>query len=247
MSLRAPRREPDIDHLAYQRAYFSRPADKPGMAPGETPFVRRHLEAALGALGLAPGARVLELGCGMGRFTELLAARGLEMTGVDLSPELLAVAQAGDPERRIRYLCCDAAEVDRHAAGPFDAVVGFFVLHHLPALRPALEAATRLLAPGGRAAFCEPNAWNPFFYLQILVTPGMTFRAEGGVARMRRAAVAPAWVAAGLGALRLRRYGFFPPALANRAAGARWERRLERIRSLGPFLPFQVFSGARGG
>ena len=38
--------------------------------------------------------------------------------------------------------------------------------------------SSRVLRPGGRVAFCEPVAWNPLYYLQIALTPGMSFSGE---------------------------------------------------------------------
>jgi|GEM_PF-2457266 len=64
-----------MDHNAYQQHYFERPErTSPRMAPVRTRYVRNHLERTLSALGAAPGARILELGCGMGRFSLPLAA-----------------------------------------------------------------------------------------------------------------------------------------------------------------------------
>ena len=233
----------DQASVGYQRTYYLQPHQRSRIAPGRSPYVLRHLDEALMALAPPSGARILELGCGMGRFTSLLAAEGFEMTGVDLSPELVDAARSYDSAERSRFLACDAAEVDRHVQGPFDAVVGFFFLHHLPHLGPTLTAAARLLAPGGRMAFCEPNALNPLFYLQILGTRGMTWRGDGGVARMRRRVVGAAFRSAGLESDQVRRYGFFPPALANLEQGARWERRIEALTPLRPILPFQIFAG----
>ena len=85
------------------------------MAPGQNRYVLRHLDETLAALAPPPRARMLELGCGMGRFTSLLAERGFEVTGVDLSPELVDAARAHDSAGRICFLACDAAEVDLRA------------------------------------------------------------------------------------------------------------------------------------
>lgn len=231
----------------YQRDYFADPRRTLGrMAPVRTPYVERHLEEVLAAVAPAPGARVLELGCGMGRFTRLLAERGLRVTAVDLSPTLLELVRALPAPAPVRTVCCDAAEVHRHADGPFDAVVGFFFLHHLADPVPALRSAAAVLAPGGTVAFAEPNGWNPLFYLQIALTPGMTFRGDGGVAGMRAGRVLPALRRAGFGRARARRYGLFPPRLANLPAGRRVEARLERLPLPPAVSAFQLFSGVRG-
>jgi hypothetical protein len=106
-----------------------------------------------------------------------------------------------------------------------------------------------VIRSGGRVAFCEPNAFYPLFYLQILLTPGMSFRGDGGIVRMRPGPVGDALSGAGFVDLSDARYGLFPPAVANTGIGQRYERRLERFPLLRPFLAFRVFSGRvpRGG
>ena len=51
----------------------------------------------LGLLGLAPGARILDAPCGHGRIARRLAAAGMEVTGVDLTPAYLEQARRDRP------------------------------------------------------------------------------------------------------------------------------------------------------
>ncbi len=122
-----------------------------------------HLEQRLALapwLKVAPGTRVLDVGCGVGRWSRLLAARGAEVTGVDLSPTMIAQAQrraadAGVADR-CRFLVQDLSRLD--AGGPFDLILGVTVLQHIldpAALRSALRAMTAHLAPGGRMVLLE--------------------------------------------------------------------------------------------
>jgi ubiquinone/menaquinone biosynthesis C-methylase UbiE len=59
------------------------------MLPERTPYIERQIEEALRFAGIAPGARVLEVGCGMGRYTLGIAERGIAVEGLDLVPFLL--------------------------------------------------------------------------------------------------------------------------------------------------------------
>ena len=242
----------DREHLDYQRRYYARPERvRSRMAPVRSRYVLRHMERLLDRLDLAPGARVVELGAGMGRFSLLLAERGYRVTAVDLSLELLDALRDEDlrrfGERRIETVCGDAAEVARLAPGPYDGALGLFFLHHLPSVGAVARGAAGVLRPGARAAFCEPNAWNPAFYAQVLFTPGMTWRGDGGIARMRPGVLRPAFESAGFTDVAIDRYGLFPPALGNRPAFARLEEGVERLRSLEPILAFQIVSGTYRG
>jgi glycosyltransferase involved in cell wall biosynthesis len=232
-------------HNDVQTAYFSRSA-LPRMTPGDTPYVRRQIDEVARAARLEPGRSVLEVGAGMGRYSFGLARLGVRLECLDLTPAVLARLATADRDHVIlaRH-CADVAHLPDSLVGRFDAVVGFFALHHMHDLHACLAGAARALRPGGRLVFCEPNAFNPLFYAQIALTPGMTWEGDRGVARMRPSIVVPAMVDAGLTDVALRRFGAFPPVLTNRPVGRRAEAALERIPGWGAVKPFQLFLGHR--
>jgi SAM-dependent methyltransferase len=231
---------PTGTHNAYQRSYFERPGDgNARLEPSESPYVRRHLERTLAAVALEPGLRTLEIGAGLGRFTSLLLARGIDVTASDLSPALLDALRSRHPG--VETIACDAAEIARHARGGFDRVVGFFMLHHLANLEGVFAGLRKVVRPGGRIAFCEPNALCALYYLQIAFSRDMTWRGDGGVRHMRPSVVLRAMERAGFVATSCERYGFTPPALYNRAGGRRIDRALEAVPALEPFRAFQIF------
>ena len=113
---------------------------------------------------LAPGKRALEIGCGTGNFTEMFARSGAQIVAVDISPELLEKARGrGLPEAQVRFLAKPFEQCD--VDGPFDAVIGSSILHHLD-IRPALAKILALLKPGGAMCFAEPNMVNPQILIQ---------------------------------------------------------------------------------
>jgi trans-aconitate 2-methyltransferase len=121
---------------------------------------RRHDAAILDTVAVAPGARVLDVGCGVGDLTARLAglAPGVEVLGVDASPGMVATATARAGSRRVRFAVCRAQELDRVVpAGSVDAVVSVAALHWVPAAdQPGmLRQVRRVLRPGGifRAEF----------------------------------------------------------------------------------------------
>ena len=116
------------------------------------------------AAGLKPGMRVLEIGCGTGLFTEKFAKLGAFLLAVDISPDLLKKAQQRSLSAEQVIFKLTKFE-DCAINGPFDAIIGSSILHHLD-LIPALNKMHELLKPGGRIAFAEPNFMNP----QIFIT-----------------------------------------------------------------------------
>ena len=128
--------------------------------------VRAQRRAGLIAQGarLGPGIRALEIGCGTGLFTELFAQTGAHITAVDISPDLLDEARKrGLPPDRVIFIEKPFEECEVN--GPFDAVIGSSILHHLD-LSASLLKMLGLLKPGGRISFAEPNMLNPQILLQ---------------------------------------------------------------------------------
>jgi SAM-dependent methyltransferase len=233
------------EHNLRQKRYFEGTI-KSTLVPKDTPYLRRHVDEVVRFAGIAPGERVLEVGCGMGRYTFILAQRGLRVEGLDLSEVLLDRLREFDSGRyNIPLHFADVLHPPEELDGQFDVVVGFFTLHHLHYLPGCFEAMARLVKPGGRIAFLEPNAFNPLYYVQIAVTPRMTWKGDGGVVKMRRKVICGAMRDAAFKDIELKRFGFFPPLVANQAWGARLESYLERLPFLYPLLPFQLFKGLR--
>lgn len=230
-------------HNQYQRRYFET-VERSRIAVGESPYVLAHVERVIAAAKLSPGHAILEVGSGLGRFTLPLVTRGYEVTASDLSPVLLERLRRATLGR-VATACGDLHDIDRHVHGRFDRIVGFFVLHHLVDLDRAFLALARALRAGGRIAFCEPVAWSPLYYLQILMTPGMRFAGEPSLTSMRASVVLPALARAGFVGATCHPYGYFPPFLKNRPWGDRLERWLD-ARAWVPFpRSFQVFTARR--
>jgi SAM-dependent methyltransferase len=122
-----------------------------------------HLEQRLALaswLKLKAGTSVLDVGCGVGRWSRLLAARGAVVTGVDLSPTMIAEAQrravVAGVSARCQFRVQDLSRLD--VGRQFDVVLGVTVLQHIldpAALHAALMAMTAHLAPGGRMILLE--------------------------------------------------------------------------------------------
>ena len=118
------------------------------------------------------GKRVLDYGCGIGEFSEVLWQRGARVHGIDISEGLVTQAQASFPSagRPAPVFQVMDAQATSFPDGFFDHVFGNGILHHLD-LEPALSEIARVLRPGGSAFFQEPLAGHPWVGVVRRLTP----------------------------------------------------------------------------
>jgi SAM-dependent methyltransferase len=134
------------------------------MPPRGPDGLERELLARAGDL---TGLRVLELGCGTGDLTLQLLARGAAVTGLDLSPGMVDIAQQR-VERFTRSTDANfvVAPVERSGLPrqSVDLVIGKWILHH-SSIPGAANEIRRVLRTGGRGLFAENSGLNPVLAL----------------------------------------------------------------------------------
>jgi len=107
-----------------------------------------------------PGDKVLDLGCGNGRFFEVLKDKRVDYIGVDFSEKLIEIAKKRFPEAK--FLVADALNLP-FPNNFFDKVYAIAVLHHIPskAFRQRfLEETKRVLKPGSLLILTCWNLWQ---------------------------------------------------------------------------------------
>lgn len=150
------------DEQARQRAhFFALHPERLIFADDEYLEHESWIRPAFEALLPLQGCRVLDLGCGHGMAAVVMARAGARVVACDLSLGYLAEARlrAVANEVNISWVHADGQNLP-FADASFDRIWGNAVVHHLD-LRHAAAEIQRLLAPGGRAVFCEPWDGNP--------------------------------------------------------------------------------------
>jgi 2-polyprenyl-6-hydroxyphenyl methylase/3-demethylubiquinone-9 3-methyltransferase len=113
------------------------------------------------------GKTALDVGCGAGLLTEPLARLGASVTGIDASPEVIAVARehAEAMALEIDYRAGDVQELQ----GQFDLVTAMEVIEHVADPSTFLKALARRLAPGGLLILSTPNAtaWSRLMMITV--------------------------------------------------------------------------------
>lgn len=123
--------------------------------PKETSY---YLEYSYFLLGDVKGKTVLDYGCGTGNNSLVLAKRGANVIGIDISPDLLEIAEkrmaANDITGNTKFLVGSAHDLPIPDES-VDIVFGIAILHHLE-LEESSKEVFRVLKKGGRAIFQEP-------------------------------------------------------------------------------------------
>lgn len=160
------------DEQARERAgYFTQCPDRLKFTDDEYLDHESWIRPAFDELGPVHGLRVLDLGCGHGMASVVLARRGGQVIGCDVSVGYLAEARrrALANQVAVGWVKADGQRLP-FPAGSFDRIWGNAVLHHLDMERAAGELR-RVMAPGGRAVFCEPWGENPLLHLARRALP----------------------------------------------------------------------------
>ncbi len=120
------------------------------------PAVRRAWMALMRTLLPTSPAAVLDIGCGTGSLSVVMAGLGHDVSGIDLSPGMIAQARAKAAAAglKIQFREMDAGELSL-APGQFDAVVCRHLLWALPEPAEVLRRWAALLRPGGRLVLIE--------------------------------------------------------------------------------------------
>ena len=140
--------------------------------------------------------RVLDLGAGIGAFTELALDDGFDVVALEPDPEFAASLESEfGSNPRADIVRATAEEFRDRRPARFDAVISFNVLEHIPDDLSTLRAARELLVPGGHLLLLVPA--HPLLL-------GDVDRALGHVRRYRRGALAELLRGAGLEVERVR-------------------------------------------
>jgi 2-polyprenyl-6-hydroxyphenyl methylase/3-demethylubiquinone-9 3-methyltransferase len=120
-------------------------------------------------VGLA-GKKVLDVGCGGGILSESMAARGAEVTGIDLGEKALKVAKLHllESGRKVDYRLVSAEALAAELPGQFDAVTCMEMLEHVPDPASVVRACATLVKPGGHVFLSTINR-NPKSYLFAVI------------------------------------------------------------------------------
>lgn len=95
----------------------------------------------------------LEVGCGPGHITRMMADTGATVTGVDLAPDMITVASELHPGIEFKEANAEHLPFDINA---FDVVLVNFAIHHFARPEKACTEIRRVLKPGGRFVFAGP-------------------------------------------------------------------------------------------
>ena len=146
----------ELDHVASTRAVYDFSAAEYASAVGTTvtaaferPLDRAVLDTFADDCAAIDHGHVLDIGCGVGRVTSYLHSRGLNVSGIDLSPEMIAVARRAHPHLRFDVASMTALPSDD---GSLAATVLWYSIIHTPlvTLPDVWAELARVLAPDGR-------------------------------------------------------------------------------------------------
>lgn len=116
------------------------------------------------------GKKILDVGCGGGILSEAMAAKGADVTAIDLAKELIDVAELHslDTGVEVNYQLISVEDLAQQQAASFDTVTCMEMLEHVPDPVAIIQACSQLVKPGGYVFLSTLNR-NPKSYLLSIV------------------------------------------------------------------------------
>lgn len=118
------------------------------------------LSSMLALLGDVAGRAVLDAGCGEGFLSRVLAARGARVTGIDLSPRLIQMARAKDPQDTVDYRVGDLSRPLPEFEGRFTLIGSHLALNDVRDYRGFAATLTSLAMSGARVVLAFNNPYS---------------------------------------------------------------------------------------
>ena len=117
------------------------------------------LPNVLELVGKVAGENICDLACGQGWVARELARRGAQVTGIDLSPRLLALARRYEEQEAlgILYFQGDAQHIELLSDGSFTGCVCVLALTNIPDLQGVFQTVRQILKPAGWFVFAIPH------------------------------------------------------------------------------------------
>ena len=106
------------------------------------------------------GLHVLDAGCGEGIVARLMAEAGATVTGIDIAPRLIEIAQEQDSANRVAYLAHDLSHPLPNFAESFDLVVSNLVLNDVPDFQGFIKTLGAVVIVGGRVVLSINNPYS---------------------------------------------------------------------------------------
>jgi ubiquinone/menaquinone biosynthesis C-methylase UbiE len=156
------------------------------------------VDAVFGALELQPGSgdEVVELGCGIGRLTRVLAQRVRSVRALDVSGEMLVRGAQLNPQLdNVEWLHCDGRSLTGVADASADGFFSHVVFQHVPSPEITygyIREIGRVLRPGGWAAFQVSD--NPEIHRRRGGAGGLASRLRAFAGRAPKGSAHPAWL-----------------------------------------------------
>ena len=115
--------------------------------------------ATFALIGNVKGRVALDVACGEGFNTRMLARRGAEVLGIDFSEKMIELAKKGEEKKKlgIRYYVMDAADLSEFSDSHFDLVTCFMSLQDVRNYMKAISEVARVLKNHGRFVFSVPH------------------------------------------------------------------------------------------